>query len=78
MRSYEIFSALDLTEQTSKTGARDPKKLGLVLALGHRTAGPQAVRWCKAANNSVCFFRRETLATVFFLYIPGVFLFVLE
>ena len=53
-------------EPPSKTGARDPKKLGLMLAWGCGTAGPQAVRWYKAVNDSVCFFRRETLATIFF------------
>lgn len=39
-----------------------------MLALGFRTAAPQAVRWYKAVNNSVPFFRRGTLATIFFLY----------
>lgn len=53
--------------------------VGLMLVLRWEIFGPQAASWYKALNNSVWFFGGKTLlAILFFLYVPRLFLCVLE
>lgn len=57
---YRNITILGLIKEPSKTWARTSKKLGLMVVLGWRIFGPQAVRWYKALNNSVHFFVGNT------------------